>query len=148
MTPLGQPRLSSSASARSTLTALPIATSRSGSVAAAADTALPVQCPPACPAAASAQPCPGRRARAFRRTMSDADASGTRGHSSARRTAPGPQAAVIFGAGGAVGTALAREFASQGAAVFVSGRQLAGIEALAAEIQHAGGSAQAAQVDA
>ncbi|HEX4716083.1 MAG TPA: SDR family oxidoreductase [Ktedonobacteraceae bacterium] len=56
--------------------------------------------------------------------------------------------AVIFGAGGAVGTAVAKEFASQGATVFLSGRKLAAIEKVAQEIHHDGGVAYAAEVDA
>jgi NAD(P)-dependent dehydrogenase (short-subunit alcohol dehydrogenase family) len=56
--------------------------------------------------------------------------------------------AVIFGAGGAVGTAVAKEFAAQGATVFLSGRRLATIEQVAADIQKDGGIAQAAEVDA
>src|SRR5258708_4124452 len=56
--------------------------------------------------------------------------------------------AVIFGAGGAVGTAVAKEFASQGATVFLSGRKLAAIEKVAQEIRQDGGVAYAAEVDA
>jgi NAD(P)-dependent dehydrogenase (short-subunit alcohol dehydrogenase family) len=56
--------------------------------------------------------------------------------------------AVIFGAGGAVGTAVAKEFASQGATVFLSGRKLAAIEKVAQEIHQDGGVAYAAEVDA
>jgi NAD(P)-dependent dehydrogenase (short-subunit alcohol dehydrogenase family) len=56
--------------------------------------------------------------------------------------------AVIFGAGGAVGGAVARAFASEGAKVFLSGRTLARVEAVATEIVSAGGSAEAAEVDA
>jgi NAD(P)-dependent dehydrogenase (short-subunit alcohol dehydrogenase family) len=56
--------------------------------------------------------------------------------------------AVIFGAGGAVGTAVARELAAQGATVFLSGRHLDGLEQLVAEIQDFGGTAEAAEVDA
>jgi NAD(P)-dependent dehydrogenase (short-subunit alcohol dehydrogenase family) len=56
--------------------------------------------------------------------------------------------AVIYGAGGAIGGAVARAFASEGATVFVTGRQKASVEALAKEIQSAGGSAKAAEVDA
>jgi NADP-dependent 3-hydroxy acid dehydrogenase YdfG len=50
---------------------------------------------------------------------------------------------VIYGAGGAVGSAVARE----GAKVFLTGRGLAAVEALAKEIVAAGGRAEAAQVD-
>jgi NAD(P)-dependent dehydrogenase (short-subunit alcohol dehydrogenase family) len=56
--------------------------------------------------------------------------------------------AVIFGAGGAVGTAMANEFAAQGATVFLSGRTLGAIEEVAAHIQNDGGIAHAAGVDA
>jgi NAD(P)-dependent dehydrogenase (short-subunit alcohol dehydrogenase family) len=56
--------------------------------------------------------------------------------------------AVIYGAGGAIGGAVARAFASEGATVFVTGRQKASVEALAKEIQSAGGPAKAAEVDA
>jgi hypothetical protein len=56
--------------------------------------------------------------------------------------------AIIFGAGGAVGTAVAKEFAAQGATVFLSGRQLAAIEQVAEEIHQDGGIAYAAAVDA
>ncbi len=56
--------------------------------------------------------------------------------------------AVIFGAGGAVGTAVAKEFAAQGATVFLSGRRLAAIEQVAQEIHQNGGIAYAAGVDA
>jgi NAD(P)-dependent dehydrogenase (short-subunit alcohol dehydrogenase family) len=56
--------------------------------------------------------------------------------------------AVIFGASGDVGTGVAKEFAAQGAIVFLSGRRLSAVEQVAAEIRHEGGSAHAAEVDA
>jgi 3-oxoacyl-[acyl-carrier protein] reductase len=56
--------------------------------------------------------------------------------------------AVIFGAGGAVGTAVAKEFAAQGATVFLSGRTLGAVEQVAQDIHQDGGVAYAAQVDA
>ncbi len=56
--------------------------------------------------------------------------------------------AVIYGAGGAIGSALARSFASEGAKVFLTGRVHAPVEAVAKEIVSAGGSAEAAEVDA
>ena len=56
--------------------------------------------------------------------------------------------AVIFGAGGSVGMAVAREFAAQGATVFLSGRRLAAVEQVAADIQKDGCIAYAAEVDA
>ena len=56
--------------------------------------------------------------------------------------------AVIYGAGGAVGGAVARAFASEGAELFLTGRNPAPVEAVAEEIVSAGGSAEAAAVDA
>jgi NAD(P)-dependent dehydrogenase (short-subunit alcohol dehydrogenase family) len=56
--------------------------------------------------------------------------------------------AVIYGAGGAVGGAVARAFAREGANLFLTGRSLAPVEAVAKEIVAAGGSAEAAEVDA
>jgi 3-oxoacyl-[acyl-carrier protein] reductase len=56
--------------------------------------------------------------------------------------------AVIFGAGGAVGAAVAREFAARGATVFLSGRTASALEQVAADIRGEGGVAYAEQVDA
>jgi NAD(P)-dependent dehydrogenase (short-subunit alcohol dehydrogenase family) len=56
--------------------------------------------------------------------------------------------AVIYGAGGAVGSAVARAFAREGARVFLAGRTLAKVEAVGREISAAGGAAEAAEVDA
>jgi NAD(P)-dependent dehydrogenase (short-subunit alcohol dehydrogenase family) len=56
--------------------------------------------------------------------------------------------AVIYGAGGAIGGAVARSFASEGAKLFLTGRLQAPVEAVAKDIVSAGGSAEAAQVDA
>jgi NAD(P)-dependent dehydrogenase (short-subunit alcohol dehydrogenase family) len=56
--------------------------------------------------------------------------------------------AVIYGAGGAIGGAVARAFAAEGATLFLTGRHLAPVEAVAKDIVAAGGSAAAAQVDA
>jgi len=51
--------------------------------------------------------------------------------------------AVIYGAGGGVGSALARAFAREGARLFLAGRHLANIQPIAAEMN----GADAAQVD-
>jgi NAD(P)-dependent dehydrogenase (short-subunit alcohol dehydrogenase family) len=56
--------------------------------------------------------------------------------------------AVIYGAGGAIGSAVARAFASEGANLFLTGLHLAPVEAVAKELVSAGGSAEAAEVDA
>src|SRR5437879_2944280 len=56
--------------------------------------------------------------------------------------------AVIYGAAGAIGGAVARAFASEGAKLFLTGHELASVEAVAKEIVSGGGSAEAAEVDA
>jgi NAD(P)-dependent dehydrogenase (short-subunit alcohol dehydrogenase family) len=56
--------------------------------------------------------------------------------------------AVIYGAGGAIGGAVARAFAREGAGLYLTGRLLAPVEAVAEDIVAAGGSAEAAEVDA
>jgi NAD(P)-dependent dehydrogenase (short-subunit alcohol dehydrogenase family) len=56
--------------------------------------------------------------------------------------------AVTYGGGGAIGGAVARAFAREGAKVFLTGRRRAAVEAVAKDIVSAGGSAQAAEVDA
>ncbi|RZL90265.1 MAG: SDR family oxidoreductase [Variovorax sp.] len=60
----------------------------------------------------------------------------------------GGRCAVIHGAGGAIGGAVARAFAREGASVFLAGRTLSRLEAVAAGIRAAGGTAECAQVDA
>jgi NAD(P)-dependent dehydrogenase (short-subunit alcohol dehydrogenase family) len=56
--------------------------------------------------------------------------------------------AVIYGAGGGIGSAVSRSFASEGAEVFLTGLHAASVEAVAKDIVSAGGSAEAAEVDA
>jgi NAD(P)-dependent dehydrogenase (short-subunit alcohol dehydrogenase family) len=56
--------------------------------------------------------------------------------------------AVIYGAGGAIGGAVARAFAREGAKLFLTGRLEAPVEAVAKAIVSAGGFAEAAEVDA
>ena len=56
--------------------------------------------------------------------------------------------AVIYGAGGAIGGAVARAFAREGAKVFLAGRTLGKLDSVAKEISAAGGTAETAQVDA
>jgi 3-oxoacyl-[acyl-carrier protein] reductase len=56
--------------------------------------------------------------------------------------------AVIYGAGGSIGSAVARAFAREGARVFLAGRTLESLEEVAEQIRSAGGVAEAAQVDA
>jgi len=55
--------------------------------------------------------------------------------------------AVIYGGGGAIGGAVARAFAREGAKVFLAGRTLVKLKAVAKEISTAGGTAETAQVD-
>src|SRR5215510_9791822 len=56
--------------------------------------------------------------------------------------------AVIYGAGGAIGSAVARAFAREGAKLFLTGLHLAPVEVVAREVNSAGGSAEAAELDA
>ncbi len=56
--------------------------------------------------------------------------------------------AIVYGAGGAIGGAVARAYAREGARVFLAGRTLAALEQAAADIRAQGGTAETAQVDA
>ena len=56
--------------------------------------------------------------------------------------------AVVYGAGGSLGGAVARALAGAGAMVFVTGRKLDRLQTVAADITAAGGKAEAAVVDA
>jgi NAD(P)-dependent dehydrogenase (short-subunit alcohol dehydrogenase family) len=56
--------------------------------------------------------------------------------------------AVIYAAGGTIGGAVARAFAREGARLFLTGRNVAKVDAVAKEIAAAGGAAETAQVDA
>jgi NAD(P)-dependent dehydrogenase (short-subunit alcohol dehydrogenase family) len=56
--------------------------------------------------------------------------------------------AVVFGAGGSICAAVAKEFAAEGAEVYLSGRTKANVEAIVEDIAKNGGSAHGAQVDA
>ncbi len=56
--------------------------------------------------------------------------------------------AVIYGAGGAIGGAVARAFGSEGAKLFLTGRLRAPVDAVAKNIVSTGGSAEATEVDA
>jgi NAD(P)-dependent dehydrogenase (short-subunit alcohol dehydrogenase family) len=56
--------------------------------------------------------------------------------------------AVIYGGGGAIGGAVARTFAREGARVFLAGRTVEKLERVAADVRAAGGQADVARVDA
>src|SRR5690349_14331319 len=56
--------------------------------------------------------------------------------------------AVIYGAGCAIGGAVARAFAAEGARLFVTGRQRGPVDEVAEAITAAGGGAEAATIDA
>ena len=72
---------------------------------------------------------------------------GLRAYGSRPRMLEG-KSAVVFGAGGSIGAAVAREFAAEGARVFLAGRTRANLKAVADQITAAGGEAQTAVVDA
>lgn len=56
--------------------------------------------------------------------------------------------AIIYGAGGPVGGAVAKAFAREGAQVFLAGRSAQKLEEVAAEVRAQGGKAEVATVDA
>jgi NAD(P)-dependent dehydrogenase (short-subunit alcohol dehydrogenase family) len=56
--------------------------------------------------------------------------------------------AVVFGAGGSIGAAVAKEFAAEGAEVFLAGRNKSNVDGVAGQIAAAGGRAHAAVIDA
>lgn len=56
--------------------------------------------------------------------------------------------AIVYGAAGSIGGAVARAFAREGANVFLAGRTLANLDKVADEIRSGGGVAETAQVDA
>jgi 3-oxoacyl-[acyl-carrier protein] reductase len=56
--------------------------------------------------------------------------------------------AIIYGAGGSLGGAIAKALASAGARVFLTGRNSGSVQKIADEILAAGGRAETAQVDA
>jgi NADP-dependent 3-hydroxy acid dehydrogenase YdfG len=56
--------------------------------------------------------------------------------------------ALVYGAGGSIGRAVAIAFAREGATVFLAGRALHSLERVAKEIADAGGKSHSAQVDA
>jgi 3-oxoacyl-[acyl-carrier protein] reductase len=56
--------------------------------------------------------------------------------------------AIVYGAAGVIGGAVARAFARDGARVFLAGRTMATLEQVTADIRAHGGMAEAAQVDA
>ena len=55
--------------------------------------------------------------------------------------------AIVYGAGGAIGSAVARAYAREGAEVHLAGRTRAPLEEVAQRIRHDGGTAHVAQVD-
>lgn len=56
--------------------------------------------------------------------------------------------AILYGAGGSLGGAVAKALAASGAKVFLTGRSISSVQKLADEIRASGGSADVAQVDA
>lgn len=64
-------------------------------------------------------------------------------------TVPPPQRVIIHGAGGAIGTAVAEEFARHGAQLFLAGRRIAALEATSDPLCKLGASrVEVAEVDA
>ena len=80
--------------------------------------------------------------------MISSAASGKKPMPGARTGLLEDKVAVVYGAAGAMGSAVARAFAREGAHIELAGRTLEKVQALATEIAGAGGSATAAKVDA
>lgn len=59
----------------------------------------------------------------------------------------GDKNAVIYGGGGAIGGAIARVFAREGARVFIAGRTQAKLDAVARDITAMGGAVETARID-
>jgi NADP-dependent 3-hydroxy acid dehydrogenase YdfG len=57
------------------------------------------------------------------------------------------KSAVVFGAGSSIGSAVAKEFAAEGAQVFLVGRTKPNLEEVAKQIATSGGAAQTAVLD-
>jgi 3-oxoacyl-[acyl-carrier protein] reductase len=55
--------------------------------------------------------------------------------------------AIVYGAGGSMGGAIARAFAGAGASVFLAGRNVQTLETVAEEMRQAGRTAASSQVD-
>jgi len=55
--------------------------------------------------------------------------------------------AVVFGAGGSIGAAVARQFSADGAEVFLAGRTKSSLDAVTRQITDSGGRASYAVVD-
>jgi 3-oxoacyl-[acyl-carrier protein] reductase len=56
--------------------------------------------------------------------------------------------AILYGAGGSIGSTVAKALAAAGATVFLTGRNLSPVQKVADDIRASGGKAEAAQVDA
>ncbi len=69
-------------------------------------------------------------------------------HPSSGKNLLAGKVAVIYGAGGGVGSMVAKTFAREGAKVFLVGRRSEPLDAVTREISRAGGSASASLVDA
>jgi 3-oxoacyl-[acyl-carrier protein] reductase len=55
--------------------------------------------------------------------------------------------AIVYGANGSMGGAIARAFADAGASVFLAGRNVQQLESVAEQLRQAGGKAESAEVD-
>jgi 3-oxoacyl-[acyl-carrier protein] reductase len=71
-----------------------------------------------------------------------------RGSSESRSSILQGKHAIVFGAGGSIGGAVAKEFAAEGAEVFLAGRTKSTLEAVAEQITHDNGFAHTQVIDA
>jgi NAD(P)-dependent dehydrogenase (short-subunit alcohol dehydrogenase family) len=56
--------------------------------------------------------------------------------------------AVIYGAGGGIGSAVARAFAREGAKLFLTGPHLSAVDAVAKDVNSSGGAAESSEINA
>src|SRR6266516_809707 len=92
-------------------------------------------------------PAPGRLAPSDCTAVSESCENGRRKQKGMRMQLENKNA-VVYGAAGSMGGAVARAFAREGARVFLAGRTLAKLDAVAGEIRSTGGSASTIVVDA
>jgi short subunit dehydrogenase len=93
----------------------------------------------------TAEKCPDDSLSNVLRTEAEIE-KGKENHTSSTSILQG-KCADVFGAGGSIGTAVAREFAAEGAEVFISGRTKPTVEAIARQITANSGKVHATVVD-
>jgi 3-oxoacyl-[acyl-carrier protein] reductase len=92
----------------------------------------------------AAQKCAAHKRRNAMTSQPPAQEQSNAGQSSILRG----KRAIVFGAGGSIGSAVAREFAAEGAEVYLAGRNQANVNDVMSQIKAAGGRAHSGVIDA